>query len=218
MGFLPVRAFSQQNVVPDGQSEKRIFYLIANYRTSPILPVYTPLTATQKFDLGQKDAFDRSTVVLAALVAGESQLTNADRSFGQGVEGYAHYFGTSSADLVIGTYLTEAVFPTILHQDPRYFRRGTGSNWSRLVYSAGETFRTHGDSGQRQFNFSEIAGNSAAVAISMAYYPDQRDVRDAASKFGIRIGGDMAMNIFREFGPDITRKFSRKHQDALAVK
>jgi hypothetical protein len=65
-------------------------------------------------------------------------LTNSNPSFGQGVRGYAHYFRTAYADYVIGDYMTEAVFPTILHQDPRYFRRGTGSGWPRPGYAGGQ--------------------------------------------------------------------------------
>lgn len=176
------------------------------------------MTPSQKFNIAKQDTFDRGTVSLAAIVAGESQLTNANPSFGQGVQGYAHYFGTTYADFAIGNYMTEGVFPTLLHQDPRYFHRGTGSKFSRLAYSAGQVFLTHGDSGQTEFNFSEIAGNSAAVAISMAYYPNDRDAGDAISKFGFQIGTDMASNILKEFGPDIMRKLSRKHHEALASK
>jgi len=39
---------------------------------------------------------------------------------------------TSFADFAIGDYMTEAIYPSLLHQDPRYFRRGTGTGWSRL--------------------------------------------------------------------------------------
>ena len=143
------------------------------------------------------------------LFAAEAQLTNSNLSFGRG---YAHYFGTAYADYVIGDYMTEAVFPTILHQDPRYFRRGTASGWSRPGYAVGQIFRTHHDSGRGQFNFPEIAGNWAAVAISMAYYRENRDVADGVSKPGSQPGIDMASNILREFWPVPERKFSRKHK------
>jgi len=190
---------------------KRIFGFIPNYRTSPSLVNYEPLSTAQKFKLATQDSFDRGTFILAGAFAGEAQLTNADRSFGQGAAGYGRYYGTSLADWVIGDYMTEAVFPTMLHQDPRYFRRGTGSKWSRLGYAIGQIFWTHTDSGGTQFNYSEILGNSTAVAISNAYYPDNRTVSNAVSKLGTQIGVDMASNILKEFSPDIYRKFSRKH-------
>jgi hypothetical protein len=199
----------------DNQSEsapKRILGIIPNYRTSPSLTNYEPISAKEKFRIASQDSFDRGTVILAAAFAGEGQLTNANRSFGQGAAGYGRYFGTSYADFVIGNYMTEAIYPTILHQDPRYFRRGTGSTWSRLFYAIGQTLWTHSDSGRMQFNYSEVLGNSTAVAISNAYYQDNRDAGDAVTKLGTQIGVDMAANVFKEFSSDLNRKFFRKHR------
>lgn len=203
----------QLAVTPDdtGTESKRLFGIIPNYRTSASLDNYEPLTVKEKFVIARRDAFDRGTVVLAAAVAGESQLMKSNPSFGQGAAGYGRYFATSYADYVIGNYLTEAIFPSVLHQDPRYFRKGKGRALSRLGYAAGQIFVTHGDNAKTQFNFSEILGNSAAVAISTSYYPDNRDASDAVSKFGTQIGVDMASNILKEFAPDIGRMFSRKH-------
>jgi hypothetical protein len=150
-------------------------------------------------------------LALAAIFGAESQLTNANRAFGQGAAGFGRYWGASYGDFVIGDYMTEAVFPSLLHQDPRYFRRGTGSAWSRLGYAIGQTFWTHNDSGRRQFNYSEWLGNSAAVAISNAYYVDNRDAKDNVSQLGVEISVDAAANVLKEFYPDIHRKFSRKH-------
>jgi hypothetical protein len=196
---------------PPQPENKRIFGIIPNYRTSPSLTDYEPLTSRDKFKIATQDSFDRGTVVLAAAFAGQSQLTNANRSFGQGTIGYARYFGTAYADLVIGDYMTEAIYPAILHQDPRYFRRGTGSGWSRFGYAAGQIFWTHADTSRGQFNYSEILGNSTAVAISNAYYQDNRDAASAVSKLGIQIGVDMAANILKEFWPDVDRTFFHKH-------
>ncbi len=198
---------------------KRILGIVPNYRTAPSLVNYEPLTSGEKFKIASEDAFDRGTIALAAFFAGESQLTNANRSFGQGGAGYGKYFGASYADFAIGDYMTEGVFPTLLHQDPRYFRRGTGSKWSRMGYAMGQIFWTHRDSGGTQFNYSEIAGNAAAVAISNAYYVDNRTAGDAVSKLGMQLGVDMAANVLKEFWPDLQRKFRRKHpEDGNAIK
>jgi hypothetical protein len=215
---LAAPAFCQQATPPDDSeaTPKHIFLIIPNFRTSPMLAEYKPITPKEKFHIAALDSFDRGTVALAALFAGEAQLNNSDRSFGQGVLGYSHYFVTSYADFVIGNFMTEGVFPTILHQDPRYFRKGTGSGLKRLGYAAGQIFWTHNDSGHGQFNFSEVVGNSTAVAISMAYYPEDRDVGDAVSQLGTQLGVDMAANILKEFWPDLSRKFSHKHKSASA--
>src|SRR5579864_1760546 len=81
---------------------KRIFGIIPNFRTSPSLENYEPLRPAEKFKIAAQDSFDRGTVALAALFAGQAQLTDATPSFGQGVAGYARYLGTSYADFVIG--------------------------------------------------------------------------------------------------------------------
>ncbi len=197
----------------DQSTDKRLFGIIPNFKTSPTLDNYKPLTAREKYKLAAQDAFDRGTFVLAAGSAGEGQLTNANRSFGQGVEGYAHYFVTSYADWAIGDYMTEAVFPSLLHQDPRYFRKGSGSALSRLGSAVGQIFWTHTDSGGRTFNFSEIGGNAAAVAISQAYYPDNRSASNAGSKLALQVGVDMASNVVKEFYPEIRRAFHKKRSD-----
>lgn len=198
---------------PTEPEPKRVLGIIPNYRTSPSLTDYEPISAKEKFVIATQDSFDRGTVILAAAFAGEGQLTNANRSFGQGGAGYGRYFGTSYADFVIGNYMTEAIFPAMLHQDPRYFRRGTGSGWSRLGYAIGQTFWTHSDSGGMQFNYSEILGNSTAVAISNAYYQDSRDATSALIKLGTQVGVDLAANVMKEFSSDLNRKFFRKHHD-----
>jgi hypothetical protein len=198
-----------QNV--DQPEDKRIFWIIPNYRTSPSLHPYKPLTPEEKFKIATQDSFDRGTVALAVLFAGEGQLANSTPAFGQGVKGYARYLGTAYADLVIGDVMTEAIYPVMLHQDPRYFRRGTGTVWSRLGSAAGQIFWTRMDSGNTRFNYSEIIGNSTAVAISTAYYPGDRTAGNAVSKLGVQLGIDMAANILKEFWPDINRKFSRKN-------
>jgi hypothetical protein len=95
--------------------------------------------------------------------------------------------------------MTEAVFPMLLHQHPRYFRPGAGSGWSRLRYALGQTPCTHHDSSTLQFNYSEIVGSVGAVAISNAYYAGNRTAGDAAARPGFQIGIDTTGNILKEF-------------------
>jgi hypothetical protein len=189
---------------------KRLLGIVPNYRSSPSLLNYQPLSAGDKFKIATEDALDRGTVILAGMFGAEAQVTNANRSFGQGAAGFGRYFGSAYGDIVIGDYMTEGVFPLLLHQDPRYFRKGQGSGWSRLGYAAGQIFWTHTDSGGTGFNYSEIAGNSSAVAISNVYYGDNRTASHAAGKLGVQIGVDMASNILKEFWPDLQRKFRRR--------
>jgi hypothetical protein len=190
---------------------KHVLFIIPNFRTSPSLENYAPITPAEKFKVAWEDTWDRGTFALTFIFAGESQLTNSNRAFGQGAAGFGQYLGAAYADFAIGNFMTEAIFPTILHQDPRYFRRGTGSGWSRLRYCVGQIFITHGDSGRKQFNFSEVVGNSTAVAISETYYRDNRTAKDAGAELALQLGVDTLGNVLKEFWPDMARKLRRKH-------
>ena len=201
---------------PPEPKDKRIFFIIPNHRTYPSLTNYQPLSSKEKYKIATQDAFDPGTVVLGAAFAGEGQLSNSNRAFGQGVKGYAQYWASSYADFVIGDYMTEAVFPSLFHQDPRYFRSGTGGVLSRLGFSIGQIFWTHNDSGKSAFNVSEVAGNASAVAVSQAYYQGGRDAGSAIQKLSTQLGVDMASNVLKEFWPDVSRKFSRKHSSESA--
>jgi hypothetical protein len=214
MNLSPLLLFGQQDPQPAAQTEdKRLFWLIPNYRTAPTIKEFERITPKEKFKIASQDAFDRGTVALAAAFGGLGQINNSNRSFGQGAAGYGRYFGTAYGDLLIGDYMTEGVFPSLLHQDPRYFRKGTGG-WSRLGYAMGQIFWTHTDRGTGQFNYSEILGNSAAAAISEAYYSDNRTASNAVSKLGSQIAVDMASNVLKEFWPEISRKLPGKHRPA----
>lgn len=196
---------------------RHILGLIPNYRTFPSLSNYEPLTRREKFKIASQDSLDRGTFALGAAFGGLGQLTNSNKSFGQGAAGFGKYFGASYGDLLIGNYMTEAVYPSVLHQDPRYFRRGTGSGRSRFAYAVSRVFWTQRDAGGTQFNYSEWLGNSTAVAISSAYYRDQRSASSSVSKLAMQVGVDAIGNLLKEFWPDLRRKFSKKSPNQPAA-
>jgi hypothetical protein len=207
-------ASSTSPQAPNKHERKHIFWVIPDYRSSPALATYKPLRVGEKFAMAWQGVLDPGTFFLAGAFAGKDQISHTDPSFGEGAKGYADRFAANYGDLVIGDFMTEAVFPAVLHEDPRYFRRGSGSTWARLGSAVGQIFWTHRDSGGRIFNFSEIGGNAAAVAISNAYHPDARDATDNAERLGIQVGLDMAGNIMKEFWPDIHHMLTGKHSVA----
>jgi hypothetical protein len=210
----PDQAAQPDKVAPPTES-KRLLFIVPNYRTAPTLKEFSPLTPKDKFKIASQDAFDRGTIVLAALFAGESQLTNDNPSYGQGGAGYGKYFAASYGGFVIGDFMTEGIFPSLLHQDPRYFRKGAGSGAKkRLGYSMAQIFVTHNDSGHAAVNWSELLGNSTAVAISTSYYASNRSASASISSLGTQLGVDMASNVLKEFWPEIGRMFSHKKDTA----
>jgi hypothetical protein len=118
-----------------GPEPKGIFRILQNYGIAPSVNEFEPMTSAAKFRPASKDAFGSGTYVLAALSGGIAQWNSSNQSFGQGASSYGRYVSAAFADCVIRHYMTEGVFPIILHQDPRYFRGGSGGRWSRLRYA-----------------------------------------------------------------------------------
>jgi len=193
--------------------DKRIFGVLPNYRTTENSIPFHSITAKQKLTIAFKDSFDYPSLITAGLFASLYQLENQNPSFGQGMAGYGRRYGTAVGDQIIGNMMTEGFMPALLKEDPRYFRLGEGKVAKRLGYAASRIFVTKMDSGRNSFNFGEWVGNSAAVAISNAYYPDTRDASDNVQKLLTACATDAFSNVLKEFWPDVKRKLFKKHHD-----
>jgi hypothetical protein len=191
----------------------RLFYVLANYTTVENLEKFGTLSAKTKFKLSTKTMSDPVTISFIGMIALIGQARNSDPSYGQGFQGYGKRYATFFANTGIGTLMTTSVFPTLLHQDPRYFQLGTGSTRHRAMYSVSRIFVTRADGGELQFNYSEIVGNAVAAGISNAYLPqNQRTLGNTLSVWGTDILLNTVCNVAKEFWPDIRSKVRKQKQ------
>ena len=182
------------------QEQQRVLGAIPNYYVS-YLPHALPLTSKQKFELAWKTSIDPVSFGITAIISGFQQADDAFAGYHQGVEGYSKRYGANYADLVSGTVIGGAILPSLLHQDPRYFYKGTGTIRHRIGYAIAMSVICKGDNGHWQPNYSGIIGSLAAAGISNAYYPDS-DRNGAGLTFRntlIGTGGAAVQNIFQEF-------------------
>jgi len=178
-----------------------------------------PLTGGQKWDLALHGVVNPFYFGWAFVVGGGySELVDSNSGYGWGPAGYFKRVGANYADNVNGALIGNALLPQLLHQDPRYFRKGTGSIKGRIWVAALSTVVCKGDNGKTQFNASNVLGNYISGAISNAYYPaDQRGVGltlengTEVTLFGA-LGGQ-----FYEFAPDLIRIVFHRHAKADAT-
>jgi hypothetical protein len=193
------------------QEHQRVLGVFPSFNVSNI-PDAVAMTPKQKFELAFKSATDPVTFVIAGVDAATSQLENDYSGYGQGAEGYFKRWGASYADTFDGDMLGNALFPSLLHQDPRYFRRGTGSISSRLWYSLMTTVRCKGDNGNWQPNVSNLLGNIAAGGIANLYYPSTDRGAGLTFERAFTVTAEGAFGaVFLEFWPDVSRKLRKKH-------
>jgi hypothetical protein len=172
-----------------------------------------PLNPSQKFRLAFKSATDPFTFAFAAVDASINQLQDDFHGYGQGMAGYSKRFGASYVDTFDGTMLGNALLPSLFHQDPRYFRRGTGSVKSRIWYAALSTVRCKGDNGRWQPSYSNLLGNLTAGTISNLYYPEQDRGVGLTFQRAFTVSAEGAIGaVLLEFWPDISRKLAGRHK------
>lgn len=199
-----------QPVQADGP-DKRAYGVLPNYRTAETEGPYSPITVKQKFTIARKDTLDAPSYIMAGFFSGISQLDNSNPSFGQGMKGYMRRYASSIADQDIGNFMTEAILPSLLHQDPRYFRKGHGSVMGRIAYAASRSVLARSDKGNWTFNTSEFLGNGIVASIGNAYYPDAVGFNPTMQRMFTQIGTDSISQVLKEFWPDVKRKLqSRK--------
>ena len=194
-----------------GVSNDRLFFALPNFLTVETKNV-PPLTVGQKFKVVARGSFDYIEIPWYAFLAGVSQAENSEPGYGQGAKGYGKRFGSAFADGTIENYMTGAVLPSLLRQDPRFFQKGQGTFLHRTGYAVSRIFVTRTDSGHQQFNYSEIVGSAMSAAISTySYHPKgDRTLPNTASVWGTQVGYDTITIVVKEFWPDIRRKLSKK--------
>lgn len=164
------------------------------------------MTDKEKFTLAYHQFFDVSAHVGNAFQAALQQASNGQPHYGQGWGAYAERFGAAEGDQVTSSLLIYGLLPSVLHDDPRYFRRGKGSFMSRVLYAASRTVITRKDSGDSTFNAPQVFGQLGQGAISTLYYPQQdRSVGAVFHNWGINLAYTSAYLTLREFYPDVIR-------------
>ncbi len=202
-------------------SNDRLFYTLPNFLTLENTGKLPPLTTKEKFKVVTRGSFDYVQYPWYGFLAGISQAENSEPGYGQGAEGYGKRFGAAFADGTIENYMTGAILPSLLHQDPRYYQLGRGSFTHRAFYAMSRNLITRTDASNPQFNYSEVVGGAVAATISTySYHPSaDKTLSNTASVWATQYGYDTLTLVVKEFWPDIRRKISgHKHKgEAMPV-
>lgn len=200
---------------PGIQTGTRILGVLPNYKTVEKMTVaYQPLTPGAKFMIATKDSFDWPEFFVAASITELDTLSGQDPEWGQGVKGYAKRYGAALADQTISNYLTEAILPTVLHEDPRYFRLGPGhSPAHRILHALSWVIINKTDANHNSPNISELLGSGASAAIGWWYYPQaERLAGSVMDRFVTQVSFDAASSCLKEYWPDIKHALFHRHE------
>src|SRR5262249_7306144 len=184
------------------------------YRRSRVFPDLAtskePLTPAKKFKLFVSNSVSPLSVGGSLLSAGISQARNSHEAYGQGGEGYGKRLGASMAKSASNQFFGTFVFPTIFHQDPRYFPLKDASFDQRAKHALRKVIITQTDSGGEAPNLSRLLGFLAAEGLANTYLPeDERTVGSTFKRTGRDIGIRAGTNLMREYWPTIFKRLQR---------
>jgi hypothetical protein len=227
----PVEASGTGKAAPSGTSNDRLFYALPNFLSLENTGKIPPLTTKQKFSVVARGSFDYVEFPWYAFVSAINQANDAEPAYGQGWGAYGKRFVTSYADGTIENFITSAILPSVLHQDPRFYHSQAGGFTHKAGYAVSRIFLTRNDSGNTQFNYSEVVGSALSAAISTySYHPrntvlssptgprfigSDRTLVNTASVWVSQLGYDTITIVIKEFWPDIHRKLSHRTSSAV---
>jgi hypothetical protein len=212
----------------EGTSNDRLFYTLPNFLTLQNGGKLPPLSTKDKFKVVALGSFDPVEFPWWGILAAISQAENSEPAYGQGWKAYAKRYGTTAGDSLVENFMVGAVFPSVLHQDPRFYYSEKGGFARRAGYAVSRIFVTRTDSGHAQFNFSEIFGAATAATISTyTYHPSSttingkfigsdKTVSNTLDVYGTQLTLDTITLVVKEFWPDIHRKMAKKHKAEAA--
>ena len=180
------------------EEQQRVLRFIPNLYVT-YEPHPEPLTTSMKFHLAYKSLAQPVFFARVAAWAGVQQAADTP-NWPQGAKGYGKRLGAGFADGVTEGLIGNAILPSLLHQDPRYFYQGSGTKKSRALHAMLATFICKGDNGKTQPNYSNWGGSLISSAIALSYYPSSdRNAQHVFRNFGIGMGLHVSGGLVQEF-------------------
>jgi hypothetical protein len=171
---------------------------------------WQPLTARQKFDVFLHSTYSPRTFANAAIdeAADRAKGHHLNREYETGSLGVGQRYGINLATTETDVFFQRFLFPTLLRQDPRYFRNPDLPFVQRALYAMSRVLITRTDGGGQTFNSSRILSIAASRAVSDLYVPGERQgMHPVATCVSFTLLRDAGMNLLHEFWPDVRRKF-----------
>ena len=182
------------------ETRQRVLAIFPNFYTSFVYDA-APLNTRQKFKLSIRSLTDPVAFIGTAVTAGIETEQDTFPSWGQDAPSYGKRFAAAYGDELLSRMFSYSIYPSLFHQDPRYFYMGPSNKLStRFWHAALSGVVTRGDNGHMEPNYSHMLGSASAGALSSVYHPasDSAGYLEALN-FGIGVGSHGVQALIREF-------------------
>jgi hypothetical protein len=148
------------------------------------------------------------------VLAGKGLYSNTIPAFGTGAAGFRRYYWREFTDQVSGTFFTEAILPTLTHEDPRYYTLGKNGFFQCTSYAFSRSFVTSNDRAPKNSTSPRLAAMPRKPPCRNLYYPaSERGFGKSAKNFATQMIITASANVLKEFWPDIRKNVFRMKED-----
>lgn len=177
-------------------------------RNYPSLDQWQPLSTKEKFQLFLRRSYSPRTFESTGIDALKDTIRNDNPEYERRFMGLGQHYGVDLGTSETEVFFEQFLMPSILRQDPRYFRNPSLPFTKRAIYSLSRVFVTHADSGHETFNASRMIGGAAAQSLADLYVPGQEQgLHPIVKRVTFDLARDAVFNLVHEFWPDVRRKF-----------
>lgn len=211
-GAAPCGVFKSMKVVYIDPSKihevrKPCSELIYPYQQFLNTNVAIPMTWQQKGYLALHELTDPANVGTILGVSAITLAIDEHSAYGSGWEGFGKIAGVSLLQDATGQFLGTFLLPSVLRQDPRYYRMPHASVPKRIFYSISRTVISRHDDGSTMPNYSTLLTYPISAEISNLYVPGiHSDAPSTTARIFTGLATDPANNLLAEFLPDVASR------------
>lgn len=169
---------------------------------------FSPLTTKQKARVLLLSTFQPETLLRISATAGLASLRDSPSEWPGTFEGYTWRFADRVGQRLVYKNTEFLVGSVLLHEDPRYYLAEDASTGAKLKSAWKQTWLTRRDSGKWAPAWGSFAAAYTAGVVSAQWMPESRQTAESILiRSSAQIGFRFANNLFREFVPELRKKF-----------
>ena len=167
------------------------------------------LSSMDKLRIAASDVVDPFNLLTIGATAAISVGSNPQSHYGPGIPGFAKNAGTLLTEDMSGAFFSTFLIPSIMKQDPRYYRMPKASIPRRIENVLIQPVWSRGDNGGHMPNYGMLIGVPITVALANVYVPGRKQgVWPTVQTSAIAIASAPIDNIIDEFLPDVSKRVS----------
>ena len=169
--------------------------------------VVIPLSWQQKGYLALHELTDPTNLGTIVGISAITAAADSHSAYGPGWKGFGKLSGVSLLQDATGDFFGVFAIPSLVHQDPHYYRMPHAKVTRRILYSISRTAISRNDDGSAMPNYGTLLSYPIQAEIDNLYVPGiESDGPSTMKRIGVGLATDPIGNLLAEFLPDVASR------------